>query len=95
VAELYVDVDALTELSRQLKAVKESLRGAKDDVDAYRGRLGSETIEEALDDFVHDWKDGRKKIIEGIDGLLTRVDNAVEAYRQQEAALSKAARGGR
>ncbi len=93
-AELYVDLDALKELSRQLQDVKTSLQHAKQDVRDYEGRLGSSRIEHALDQFVHDWNDGRRKIIEGIDGLLGRINAAAEAYRKQEEGLSKAAGGG-
>lgn len=91
--DLYVDADALKELASQLRGIKEALESAKDDFNAYDGRLGSKKIEGALDGFVSDWRDGRKKIIEGIDGLLARIKGAAEAYREQEAALSKAAGG--
>ena len=92
-ADLYVDVDALTELARQLEAVKAALQHTKDDVNAYDARLGSDRIEGALDDFVSGWRDGRRQLIEGIDGLRARLQGAVEAYLEQEAALSAAAGG--
>ena len=93
-ADLYVDVDALTELARQLEAVKAALAATKGDVDAYDARLGSDRIEGALDDFVSGWRDGRRQLMEGIDGLRARLAGAIEAYREQEAALSAAAGGG-
>ena len=93
-ADLYVDVDALGELSRQLSQIKAALESADDSVDAKDGRLGSERIEDALDDFIDGWKDGRKKIIEGIDGLMDRIQGAVDAYLAQEAEISKAATSG-
>ena len=92
-ADLYVDVDALAELARQLEAVKAALEATKRDVNAYDARLGSERIEGALDDFVSGWRDGRRQLIEGIDGLATRLQGAIEAYLEQEAALSAAAAG--
>ncbi|MGH2709227.1 MAG: hypothetical protein ACRDJF_09290 [Actinomycetota bacterium] len=88
--ELYVDVDALSELSRQLGEIKGSLERVSDNVDAYDSRLGSRTLEGALDDFVGGWRDGRKKIIEGIDGLLGRIQGAIDTYLEQEAKLSEA-----
>ncbi|MGH8907526.1 MAG: hypothetical protein ACRD0K_13620 [Egibacteraceae bacterium] len=93
-ADLYVDVDALNELSRQLGQVKASLERASDDVSAYDSRLGSSRIEGALDDFVGGWRDGRKKIIEGIDGLLGRIQGAIDTYNEQEAKLAEATRTG-
>ena len=94
-AALYVDVDALTELARQLEAVKAALARAEANVDAYDARLGSKRIEGALDDFVSGWRDGRRQLISGIDGLRARIEGAIETYRDQEAALSAAAGGGR
>jgi hypothetical protein len=92
-ADLYVDMDALSELSRQLEQIKASLERAKGIVEARDHAIGSSSVEDALDEFVSGWKDGRRKIIEGIDGLLGRIQAAVEAYREQEQALSRAARG--
>jgi rubrerythrin len=88
--ELYVEVDALSELSRQLGDIKVSLEQVSDNVDAYGGRLGSGTIDDALDDFVGGWRDGRKKIIGGIENLLGRIQGAIDTYREQEAKLSEA-----
>ena len=93
-ADLYVDVDALGELARQLSQIKAALESADDGVDAKDGRLGSERIEDALDDFIDGWKDGRKKIIEGIDGLMGRIQGAVDTYQAQEAEIAGAASGG-
>lgn len=93
-ADLYVDVDALTELSRQLEQVKRSLEGAQDSIDAYRGRLGSSRIEDALGDFVDGWRDGRKKIIGGVDDLLGRIRGAIDTYNEQERKLAEATRTG-
>ncbi len=93
-ADLYVDVDALAELARQLEAVRAALEHTKDSINAYDARLGSDRIADALDDFVSGWRDGRRQLIEGIDGLRARLTGAVETYREQEAALSAAAGGG-
>ena len=93
-ADLYVDVDALTELARQLKAVRAALEHTKDSVNAYDAHLGSDRIESALDDFVSGWRDGRRQLIEGIDGLRARLRGAIETYLEQEAALSAAAGSG-
>jgi len=93
VADLYVDVDALSELSRQLQQVKASLERVSDDISAYNGRLGSSRIEDALGDFIDGWRDGRKKIIGGIEGLLGRIQGAIDTYNEQEEKLSQAAKG--
>lgn len=92
--DIYVDVDALCELARRLQQIKSSLESAADTVNARDGRLGSNEIEGALDDFIKGWRDGRKKIVESIDGLVGRIQGAIEAYEEQERQIAKAARAG-
>lgn len=92
-ADLYVDVDALSELSRQLDQIKAALQDVNDDLNVGDASLGSGKIASALDDFVEGWKDGREKIIAGIDGLLGRISGAIETYETQERELSRAAGG--
>ena len=93
-ADLFVDVDGLLELSRRLEEVKTSLQQVRQDVGQSPARLGSSRLGSALDDFVDGWKDGRRKIIEGIDGLQGRIRTAVDAYSEQEEALSSASGAG-
>jgi hypothetical protein len=92
--DLYVDPEALEELARQLAQVKRSLEEAGEVPDTYQGRLGSGRIEDAVSDFIGGWKDGRRKIIEGVDGLIGRVEGAIDTYRRQEEEIANAARGG-
>lgn len=88
--DLYVDLDALEELVRQLGQIRASLEDAGERVDRFDRRLGSARIEEALDDFVSGWKDGRKKIIGEIDALIGKCQGASESYAAQEDAVVKA-----
>ena len=92
-ADLYVDLEALTALAAQLEAVRAALADTKDSVNAYDARLGSKRIEEALDDFVSGWRDGRQQLTEGIEGLRVRLQGAAETYAEQEAALAAATGG--
>jgi hypothetical protein len=83
-ADLYVDIDALGELARQLSRIKVAMTEAQKSVDVYDQRLGSPRLEERLDDFISGWKDGRKRIIEEIDGLLEAVEGSIDAYLESE-----------
>jgi hypothetical protein len=92
--ELFVDLDAMQELTRQLGEIKAALVDPQDDVNGFTPRLGSERIEHALEDFVSGWKDGRKKIIEAIDGLLAKAQGATQAYLDLEQEIVKATKAG-
>jgi len=91
--DLYVDVDALRELARQLDEVKTSLERANDNVNRSSDALGSGRLADAVGDFVDGWRDGRKHLIADVDGLLKRIKTAVDTYVEQESQLSKASRG--
>ena len=91
--ELYVDLDALGELAHKLAQVKAALERSGTVADSAAG-CGSPRVEEAVEDYIGGWRDGRRKIIEGIDGELEKIRGAADAYREQEAMISKAARGG-
>ncbi|HEX6595712.1 MAG TPA: hypothetical protein VF045_02175 [Acidimicrobiales bacterium] len=91
--DLYVDVDALRELSRQLGEVKTALQRANQGIDRSGAALGSERLAGAVDDFVDGWRDARGHLVKEVDALLGRIRTAIETYREQEAQLSKAAGG--
>ncbi len=91
--DLYVDVDALRELARQLDEVKASLERANDNVNRSSDALGSGRLADKVGDFVDGWRDGRKHLSEDVDGLLKRIKTAIDTYLEQEVQLSKASRG--
>lgn len=82
--ELYVDLDAMQELARQLGEIRAALTEAEAGVNAFDARLGSERIEDALNDFVSGWKDGRKRIIEGVDALIGQCQGSIDTYLENE-----------
>ena len=91
--ELYCDLDAMDELKRQLQGIHAALDDVGDRVDVWDLRLGSGRLEQAIDDFISGWRDGRKQIRSGIEEAAGKVDGAVEAYQELEARLSAAAQG--
>lgn len=60
--DLVVDLAALDSLTRNLDAIRSRLSSNTNDLDGYRGELGSGELEHALDSFHRNWKDGRAKI---------------------------------
>ena len=91
--DLHVDLDALAELASRLGHITGGLSRARETVDAYDPRLGSRRIEEALDDFLSGWRDGRKRIIGEVEELLAAVLGAAQAYEAAERTIGDAARG--
>ena len=87
--DLYVDLDAMEELARQLGQIRAALAEADDSVNLFDSRLGSERIEDALNDFVSGWKDGRKRIIEAVEGLMGSCQGSVDTYLENERRIIK------
>jgi hypothetical protein len=83
-SDIHVDPDALAEVARSLGQVRAVLEEAEDVLTRGHERLGSERIEEALDDFVSGWRDGRRRIIRGLEGLVAKCHRAVDAYLANE-----------
>lgn len=86
--ELYVDVHALGQLATQLQQIKQALESAADLPDT--SGLGYDRINGAVGDFVDGWRDGRKKIIKGIDAQIARINAAVSTYQENERAIKAA-----
>jgi hypothetical protein len=88
--DLYVDIDALTEMYNQMGSIFQALDNAEGDVNSYDSALGSDRLEGKLNDFVGGWKDGRKKIKDGVASLADAIQGAVEGYNENEGNISKA-----
>ena len=84
--EIEVDLDELRQVQSQLGEIKAALEDAKG-IDVYDGAIGSGRVEDALDNFVGNWSQGRRQIIEELEGLLERLGKAIESYETNEQAL--------
>ena len=86
------DLDAMGALSGQLKSVHRMLSSVGSNAGSSDGALGDGSLEAELSSFISGWQDGRTRICDGVAGLSSRVDCAVEAYSKTEADISHAAR---
>ena len=98
--ELFVDLDALDGVQRELTTLITALNelGACPAVD--EGSLGSHDVAEAVDRFVKSWDDGRQHLVDSLQACQRFAQTAVEHYTQNENALQGAlapatAEGGR
>jgi len=87
--ELLVERDELRAVHRQLSEIKAALEDAKG-IDVYDGAIGSGRVEDALDNFINNWSQGRKQILDELDGLLERLAHVIETYDTQETMCDQA-----
>ncbi|WP_250281230.1 MULTISPECIES: hypothetical protein [unclassified Frankia] len=85
---LSVDLPGLDSLAGNLTSIRSAMNATRSMLENYRGQTGSTEIEDALDDFEHGWKDGRKKIDENANKLATMASRSAETLRQADADLS-------
>jgi hypothetical protein len=85
---LHVDLDGLEDFAGRLRSIRDRMNGTRDMVDAYEGDLGSGEVAEALHDFEHNWKDGRKEIDAHLDGLAKMADQVVREIRRADRELA-------
>lgn len=86
--EIEVDLDELRQVHRQLGEIQSALEDAKG-IDVYDGAIGSGRVEDALDNFVSNWSQGRRQILEELEGLLARLGTAIESYETNEQQLTE------
>lgn len=84
--EIQVDLDELRQVHRQLGEIQAVLEDPKG-IDVYDGAIGSGRVEDALDQFISNWSQGRNQILEELEGLLERLGQAIETYESNEQQL--------
>ncbi|MFF8671441.1 hypothetical protein [Streptomyces sp. NPDC015242] len=88
-SDLIVNVELLTESESRLKSIKkelENLDNRKDDMHPY---WGSGNISDVMDEFVDNWDDYRKKMIETVDTVGKLVKGTIDGFTGLDAELAK------
>lgn len=83
-----VDLSGLDALASNLASIRSTMNATRSTLGYYHGQLGSAEIESALDDFEHDWSDGRRKIDENANKLATMASESARVLRQVDADLT-------
>lgn len=88
-SDLIVNVELLTESEARLKSIKkelENLDNRKDDMHPY---WGSGKISDVMDEFVENWDDYRKKMVETVDTVGKLVKGTIDGFSGLDAELAK------
>jgi uncharacterized protein YukE len=91
VASYAVSPDSLRALASRLETIHTELTTTGDVIGGYVGRLGAPEIDHALDDFFSNWSDGMNKIENHLEGVVTRLRNAADAYEGTDVDIANAA----
>lgn len=94
-SDLIVNFDLLVESESRLKSIKkelENLDNRKDDMHPY---WGSGEIADAMGDFVDNWDDYRKKMLEKVDTVGKLVKSTLDGFTELDTELAKEIRKAR
>ncbi|MDT0310359.1 hypothetical protein RM780_25915 [Streptomyces sp. DSM 44917] len=81
---LAIPLGELEEFVPQLRSVREYMNRTGDTFDQYHDAIGDEGINDALDDFVSGWRDGRGDISDQLEGLASMGETVIRTVNDFE-----------
>lgn len=89
--DLVLSLTGLGELAGELRSIKKQM----DDTGRFerelgQGELGDSRAFDALQNFVDGWKDGRKEIDNGLEGVSKQAQTIVDEFTKQDLKLKNA-----
>jgi uncharacterized protein YukE len=91
VSSFVVSPDSLRDLASRLETIQTDLASTGAVIGGYAGQLGAPQIDSALDDFFSNWSDGMDEIKGHLDGAVTRLRAAADAYQGTDDDIATAA----
>ncbi len=89
-ADLKLDLEALTQLKNDLDAVVKEFTNADDFSDDVADATGSDELHGHVRDFAHKWNDKRKSMTENVQNLQKQIEAISDGFTQVDAGLAKA-----
>lgn len=91
--DLVLSLAGLDDLAGQLRSIKQRMDDTGQvDRKLGNGELGSSEAFDAMEDFIHGWKDGRKEIDVGLENVAKMAQGIVDQMTKLDADLRKALR---
>ncbi|MFD5024559.1 hypothetical protein [Streptomyces sp. NPDC058373] len=91
--DLTVDFHLLNQSDKQLRALRrefENLGEWKDDI---RAVVGAPALQKAMTDFIDNWDDNRKRLLESLEEVGKMVKGTRDAFKNLDDELAKAGKG--
>ncbi|MFJ4832890.1 hypothetical protein ACIP79_23745 [Streptomyces sp. NPDC088747] len=89
-SDLIVDFDLLDKSAKQLSEIQrefKNLNGWKDDIESV---VGAADIKRAMADFIDNWDDNRKRLLESLESVGKMVEGTRDAFKKLDDDLAKA-----
>jgi uncharacterized protein YukE len=92
-ADLKLDLDAVTELGTNLTRVADEFEDANAHSDRIAEAVGHDHLAKTVRDFAHKWDDTRGKMTENLRLLADSATQVADAFTQTDADMAKALAG--
>ncbi|MFI9727009.1 hypothetical protein ACIRG8_12180 [Streptomyces sp. NPDC102359] len=89
-SDLVVDFTLLSTSAKQLKSLRTEFRELDDWKDDVGSAVGAPEMKAAMTDFVDNWDDNRKRLLESLQTVGRMVEGTRDAFRGLERNLAKA-----
>ncbi|GGV76823.1 hypothetical protein [Streptomyces massasporeus] len=89
-SDLVVDFDLLSTSSKQLKAIQTEFRNLGEWKDDIKSVVGAAELKDAMTDFIDNWDDNRKRLLESLETVGKMVEGTRDAFAKVDDELAKA-----
>ncbi|EPD55772.1 hypothetical protein [Streptomyces sp. HGB0020] len=88
-SDLVVDSTLLTTSAKQLKAIQREFRDLGEWKDDIRSAVGATELKKAMTDFIDNWDDNRKRLLESLESVGKMVEGTRDAFTGLDDELAK------
>ncbi|MEU6284132.1 hypothetical protein [Streptomyces sp. NPDC047028] len=90
--DLALPLSELEGYGKQIRSIKSRLNHTKNLFESYADDIADGTVNDALDDFESNWKDGRGDISKQLDSLAGMADTVVREFKKLDVDLEQKAK---
>ncbi|MGW7273169.1 hypothetical protein ACWGH5_21905 [Streptomyces sp. NPDC054864] len=88
-SDLAVDYELLNKSAKQLGAIQREFKNLGEWKEDITSVVGASTLHGAMTDFIDNWDDNRKRLLESLDAVGTMVEETRNAFQKLDDNLSK------
>lgn len=89
-SDLIVDFDLLKTSAKQLNAIQYEFKNLGEWKDDITSVVGASELKEAMTDFIDNWDDNRKKLLESLESVGKMVEGTRDTFKKLDDELAKA-----
>ncbi|MFD3313094.1 hypothetical protein [Streptomyces sp. NPDC058694] len=87
--DLAVDFELLSRSAKQLSFIRNEFKNLRDWKDDVKSVVGASELKEAMTDFIDNWDDNRKRLLESLETVGKLVEGTRDAFANLDDELAK------